>query len=90
MESDCELRRMEDSSFRRCLLKSLCLPKNVEFIGDRAFVGSPIESIIVDCDNCHFSICSDFLVDVSESKSIQNVGLNEEVFVGKSIKSLRK
>jgi hypothetical protein len=55
-------------------LKSITIPKNVNYIDPGAFADSPLTSISVEAGNCRFSACDNFLVDVIDSVAVLYFG----------------
>jgi hypothetical protein len=86
IESNSGLTRIEESSFSKCPLKLICIPKFVEFIGGRAFtkVGS------MTFEGRRFTFSSEFLIDRIESVVIQYLGKLTGNFVNQDIEILGK
>jgi hypothetical protein len=58
------LTRIESGAFACSSLKSIVIPRNVEFIDDSAFVGVELPSISIESGNEIFVIENGFLIDI--------------------------
>jgi hypothetical protein len=72
-EPGSNLRRIEQSCFGP-RLKSITIPKNVDYIDPSAFAAIPTASISIEAGNRRFSICGTFLVDIIDSKAVRYFG----------------
>jgi hypothetical protein len=84
------LRRIENSCFKECSLRSICIPPNVDFIDGSAFARSNYQSITVDSNNRRFSIDQDFLIDNIEMRLIQYFESSNHVHIWDDIEILGK
>jgi hypothetical protein len=82
------LRTIEKHCFEACHLKSVHIPKDVDFIAPTAFIETLIESISIDRRNCRFAVNLPFLVDVIKLEVIRYLPGNGPSRVWREIKSL--
>jgi putative transposon-encoded protein len=71
-ESPSQLRRIEKKAFASSSIKSMVIPRNVEFIDGSAFLESEICSISVENENSTFVIKNCMLIDIVYHKLVRN------------------
>jgi hypothetical protein len=86
--SESQLKRIEERCFWECALKSICIPRNVDFIDGSAFCCCRCQCITVDPHNPRFSIDRDFLIDKIEIRLIRYFGSSTHVHIWKDIEIL--
>jgi hypothetical protein len=79
-------KRIEESCFANCSLKSILIPRNVEFIDGSAFVSCQCESVTVDPSNRRFVIDRSFLIDKIEQRLIRYLGTSCHVHIWNDVK----
>jgi hypothetical protein len=84
------LQRIEEMCFADYRLKSICIPRNVDFIDGSAFVGCSIGSVSVDRSNKRFSIYQNFLYDTINLIAIRYFGAKRSVLLWNDLKVLGK
>jgi hypothetical protein len=73
-----------------CSLKSICIPRNVEFIVVSAFIGCKCLSITIDAENLRFSIDRYFLVDEQGKCFVRYFGESDRVSISRNVEILPK
>jgi hypothetical protein len=80
-ESDSELTRIESDTFTHPSLKSITIPKNVQFIHGSAFLNYSNISISIASNNLHFVVKSDFILDSSNTQLIRYFGKKSNITI---------
>jgi uncharacterized protein YajQ (UPF0234 family) len=87
-EANSNLTRIESEAFSYSSLRSIVIPRNVQFIDGSAFFGVTLSSISIESENEIFVIKNDFLIDVLHHKLIRNFSESSKIEIGKHIEIL--
>jgi hypothetical protein len=85
---DSVLKRIEEKVFGFTRIKSIFIPKVVEFIDPSAFLGSFIDKVTIDPFNQRYAVDRDFILDTTELKLVRHFGPGRDIVVRKDIKSI--
>jgi hypothetical protein len=81
-ETNSRLTQMDDEAFSGCSsLKSICIPASVQMISSSAFVNASFSKVEIEEGNRHFSIVSDYLMDIGRVAVLGYLGHDQFVHI---------
>jgi hypothetical protein len=87
-ENDSALTRIESRAFCQTSLKSITIPRHVQFIDGSAFPSIPHIAVSIEPSNPHFVVKSDFIVDSSNTRLIRYLGNETNIVIPRHIQIL--
>jgi hypothetical protein len=69
-------------------LRSICIPKRVEFIGEKALAWICLALISVEEGHSRFAVPGETLINCQESAGIRYSGVGHDIFVSKTTRIL--
>jgi hypothetical protein len=87
-ESNSHLTRIGPEVFSRSSLRSIIIPRNVQFIDGSAFIDVTLSSISIESGNKIFVIEKDFMIDIVDHKLIRNFSKSSTIEIGRNIEIL--
>jgi predicted nucleotidyltransferase len=79
------LTRLESEAFSSSSLKSIVIPRNVQFIDGSAFIDVTLSSISIESGNEIFIIEKGILIDILDHKLIRNFSQSSTIEIGNNI-----